>query len=497
MRTPTLDDMLALVEGDTDRRVGMRFVDATADYFSATRDGTGPVSTRLTPAEIASRFSEAIPLDGHSIDEVVARIERDILADGNRLMHPMALGHQVSAPLPATVWTEMVTAALNNSAAVWEMSPTGTSVEHQVIGWMCALAGFGAKSGGTLTSGGTEATFTAMLAARAAVMPDAWERGMEGPLPVMLCGEHAHYAATRAAAEVGIGMQNVLAVPSRDWKMDPAALAQRLDTLKSEGRSVLAVIATSGCTATGAFDDLEAIGAICEARGVWLHVDAAHGGSALLSERHGHRMRGVQRARTVAWDPHKMMLLPLSAGVVLARDERDLTGAFAQHAPYLFHGSATERSIDQGTRSFACSRRVDAIKVWVALQRYGARGIGLLYDHLCALASTLYRMVGERPEFEAMHEPEGNILCFRWVGGADASGDATGDANGDRLDAFNRALRDRYNRSGRGWITGTMLGGVRVLRVTVMNPRTREKHLEELLGGLADEAALMIRDGGW
>ncbi len=489
MTTPSLTEILALVEGDTDRLVGMRFVDVAAAYFSATRDSTGPVSTQLTPAELAARFGEPMPVEGHSIDEVAARLERDILADGNRLMHPMALGHQVSAPLPAAVWAEVVTAALNNSAAVWEMSPTGTSVELQVIGWMCELAGFGTGSGGTLPSGGTEATLTAMLAARAAAMPDAWERGVEGPLPVMLCGEHTHYAATRAAAEVGIGMRNVIAVPSHEWKMDPAVLAQRLDALAAEGRPVMAVIATAGCTATGAFDDLDAIGGICDARDVWLHVDAAHGGSALLSARHRHRMRGVQRARTVAWDPHKMMLLPLSAGVVLARDERDLTGAFAQHAPYLFHGSATERSIDQGTRSFACSRRVDAIKVWVALQRYGARGIGLLYDHLCALATTLHRMIGERPGFEAMHEPEGNILCFRWVGG--------GEASGDRLDAFNRALRDRYNRSGRGWITGTMLGGVRVLRVTVMNPRTREKHLDELLTGLADEAALMLRTGGW
>jgi L-2,4-diaminobutyrate decarboxylase len=197
----------------------------------------------------------------------------------------------------------------------------------------------------------------------------------------------------------------------------------------------------------------------------------------------------VHLARTVAWDPHKLMLLPLSAGVVLARDERDLTAAFDQRAPYLFHGRDGERSIDQGTRSFMCSRRVDAIKVWVALQRYGARGIGALHDHLCALAGALHTMLGERPDFEAVHEPESNILCFRW----------TGEGNWDdaRLDHFNRELRERYNRSGRGWITGTLLGGRRLLRVTVMNPRTRESHLADLLGGLAEEAGLMQREGGW
>jgi L-2,4-diaminobutyrate decarboxylase len=113
-------------------------------------------------------------------------------------------------------------------------------------------------------------------------------------------------------------------------------------------------------------------------------VDGAHGASALFSSTHAARLRGIARARTVAWDPHKMMLVPLAAGALIARDERDLSAAFAQRAPYLFHGAEGTRSADQGTRSFMCSRRVDALKVWVTLQRYGASGLGALYDHLCA-----------------------------------------------------------------------------------------------------------------
>jgi L-2,4-diaminobutyrate decarboxylase len=268
--------------------------------------------------------------------------------------------------------------------------------------------------------------------------------------------------------------------------MDVQALTSMLDAAQAEKRRVMAVVATAGHTATGSFDDLDAIGAICEARGLWFHVDGAHGASALFSATHAKRLRGIARARTVAWDPHKMMLVPLAAGALIARDDRDLSAAFAQRAPYLFHGADGTRSADQGTRSFMCSRRVDALKVWVTLQRYGASGLGAVYDHLCALATTLHGMIGARADFVSLHVPESNILCFRWLP-ADVVDEPT-------LDWLNQRVRERYNASGRGWITSTVLDGRRVLRVTLMNPRTQESHLAELLDGVAAEGARLLAE---
>jgi L-2,4-diaminobutyrate decarboxylase len=389
--------------------------------------------------------------------------------------------------LPAAIWTESLTAALNQSLAVAEMSPTGTALEHRVIRWMCDLVGYGAASGGTLTSGGTEATFAALLAARSASIPDVWTNGVGAEPPVVVCGEHAHYAVARAVGELGLGMRSAVAVPSRDWRMDAAALEATLDRLDAAGRRVMAVVATAGSTATGSFDDLETIGALCESRGLWLHVDGAHGASALLSERHRHRLRGLSRARSLAWDPHKMMLLPLSAGVVLVREERDLESAFSQRAPYLFHGGDGERVLDQGVRSFLCSRRADVLKLWVSIQRYGARGLGALYDRLCDVAMAMHDQVAEHPDFTVLHRPESNILCFRWTGG--------GSLDDEALDRFNRELRERYNRSGAGWITATHLAGRRVLRVTIMNPRTGEDDMAEIVAGLAREARRMAAGG--
>jgi L-2,4-diaminobutyrate decarboxylase len=293
------------------------------------------VSTALTPAGLAARFAEPLPEEGRALGDVLARLRNDVLPDCNRLTHPRSMGHQVSAPLPVAVWTEALTAALNQSGAVWEMSPVGTVIEAQVVRWMCTLAGFGPDGGGTFTSGGTEATFAGLLAARQAARPDAWRAGTGASPPVVVSGEHAHYNVARAVGELGIGTANLVMVPSRGYRMDVEALAATLDSLHAGGRQVMAVVATAGTTPTGSFDDLEAIGRICEHRGLWLHVDGAHGASALLSPAHRARLAGIHRARSIAWDPHKMMLMPLTASVVLVRDERDLE-ARSRQAPTCF-----------------------------------------------------------------------------------------------------------------------------------------------------------------
>jgi L-2,4-diaminobutyrate decarboxylase len=488
----SLHPVFADIESDASLEVAESFARLVARYFADTRDGSGRVSTRLSPADLARRFDEPLPSDGRPVEEVLARLERDVLPDCNRLSHPRSMGHQVSAPLPVAAWTEALTGAVNQSGAVWEMSPVGTVIETQVVRWMCRLAGFDERAGGTFTSGGTEATFAGLLAARQAAIPDVWTNGVGPNPPVVVCGEHAHYGVSRAIGELGLGTSRTVIVPSRNFCMDATALEGELIRLDREGRPVMAVVATAGTTATGSFDDLDAIGRLCEARGIWLHVDGAHGASALLSAAHRHLLAGIHRARSIAWDPHKMMLMPLTASVVLVKDEADLEAAFSQRAPYLFVAQASslrrhDRRWDQGLRSFTCSRRIDAFKVWVAIQRHGADGLAALYDHLCANARALHAVVEARGDFEALHEPQSNILCFRYVG------DRT--AGDERLDAINLRAREEYNRAGTGWITTTMLGGRRVLRTTLMNPRTTVRDLEATLEDLATIGERLAESG--
>lgn len=485
---PSLDP-LALLEADTTLDAARPILALAADYLTRTRTGEGPVSTWHSAEVIADRLNEPLPRRSRPLADVARRLSSLLLEDVNRLAHPMYIGHQVSAPLPAAVWTDALISAFNQSMAVREMSPSFTPLEHQVVEWMTDLVGWDARAGGTMTSGGTEATLTALLAARSRAMPDVWTNGIGADAPVLVCGEHAHYAVMRAAGEMGLGMQRVVLVPSDNHRLSIPALRETLSGLRARGTRVMAVVATAGCTATGSFDDLEAVADACDEFGeagepLWLHVDAAHGGAALLSPTHAHRVRGIARARSVAWDPHKTLLLPLAAGLLLVREEHDLEAAFSQKAPYLFNPNEDAHAWDIGPRSFQCSRRADVVKLWVAFERYGADALAALYDRLCRMAATLYARLDGHVDFTPLHAPESNILCFAWnPAGYD----------GRERDALTDALRERYNRSGRGWITATTLDGRRVLRVTVMNARTDVSHIDALVQGLEAEAAYVLK----
>lgn len=470
-----LGTTLQAIEDDAASCEAEAFAALAASFLRQSAAGTGEVSPSAAPDELLQCFDPAIPETGQPLADVLRRVERDVLAGAIRLSHPMYLGHQVSAPLPAAIWSETIIAAMNNSMAVREMSPSATPLETALVRACARLAGWGEASGGTCTSGGTEATLTALLAARARAMPESWTAGIGDQRPILVAGEHSHYAVTRAAGILGLGTEAVRSIRSREHRMDVAALRSALDEAEREHRPVLAVVATAGSTGTGSFDDLDGIADITNERGIWLHVDGAHGASALVSERHRHRMQGVARADSLAWDPHKMLLTPLGLGMLLVRDERALDRAFAQQAPYLFHGGQGARNWDLGMRSFQCSRPFDALKLWVSLQRYGRRGLESLYDHLCDLALELHAMLEAHGALEPLHRPEANILCFRWAEGNDTAEEA---------DRRQLRLRSALNASGQSWITTTRLDGRQVLRVTIMNPRTTPEHLRHLVDAL-------------
>ncbi len=466
-------------------RAGARLLERMAAYLDTVEER--PVSTPRTAAAVADLFHDPLPRRGRPADEVWDDVWDRVVPDAIHLAHPMYMGHQVAPPLPHAVLADTLASMLNQSLAVWEMSPTGTPVEQQVMAWMKELAGYPADADGTLVSGGSVANLTGVLAAREAVFPSAWD---EGVAPARLgraavfAAESAHYSVERTLGVLGLGAHALVRVPERGFRMDVAALADAVRGARADGRIPMAIIATAGSTATGLFDDLAAIADVAEAEDVWLHVDGAHGASFLASDRLRDRLRGIDRADSIAWDPHKMMLMPISASAVLVRDRQRLDAAFQQSAPYLFHPRPGEsRSRDIGKRTLQCSKRFDALKLWVAFQHYGLDHFGHLQERTVDNALALHRLLSDADDFEPAHEPESNILCFRWL-----PGDADARAP-EELDALQTALRERYNASGRGWITTAVLDGRRVLRVALMNPRTEHGHLEALLEGLREEAA--------
>jgi L-2,4-diaminobutyrate decarboxylase len=466
---------------DSLRETGRQLIERMAAHLESVEEL--PVSTSLPPRDVAGGFIGSMPRRGRPAHEVWHDVWDRVVGDSIQLHHPMYMGHQVAPPLAQAVLADALVSLLNQSVAVWEMSPTGTFVEAQVVRWLCEAIGYAGTADGTLVSGGSAANLTALLAAREARFPGAWRspaaHRMALERAVVMVSPHAHYSIERAAGVIGLGSDAVIPVAERDGRMDAAALERALGEASRDGRVVLAVVATAGATATGAFDALDEIADATSRAGVWLHVDGAHGASFLLSERLRTRLRGIDRADSVAWDPHKMMWMPISLGAILFRERRHLDAAFQQSAPYLFHPQPGEaRSCDAGMRTLQCSRRLDALKLWVCLQHYGADYFAALMEHTVATTQVLYERLRTAPDWEACHAPEANILCFRYLP------ERVRHAPAARIDRFQAELRTRYNASGRGWITTTVLDGAQVLRVTIINPATGAAHVERLLDGL-------------
>lgn len=479
----TLPDAVATAAADAEslRSAGHALIDHMADYLAGIE--SRPVSTPLSPAAIEARFNQPLPREGRPADEVWDGVWRDVVGDAIHVNHPMYMGHQVAPPLPHAVLADTLVSLLNQSLAVWEMSPTATMVEARVVRWLADAIGFPQSADGTLVSGGSVANLTGLLAAREARFPGCWRDGIartaEAERACLLVSGHSHYSVERTAGLMGLGSDAVISVGEREGRMCPDSLAETIERVRGEGRIPFAVSATAGSTAMGLFDPLDRIADVCQAAGVWLHVDGAHGASYALSESMRGLVHGIGRADSVAWDPHKMLFMPMSTGAVLVRDRRHLDAAFQQKAPYLFHARPGEdRCRDGGRMTLQCSRRFDALKLWVCLQHYGADHFAALLERTAETTASLHARLADADDFEPSHAPDSNILCFRHL---PAALDGRPD---EEVDAFQAELRSRYNASGTGWITLTVLNGRRTLRVTLMNPRTADEHLDRMLDSL-------------
>jgi L-2,4-diaminobutyrate decarboxylase len=438
---------------DSARRFAHDLVDVLFDHVE--NAGEGPVVEWTS----ASDLREIVRIGGAPAEPL--DLARLVTRYSNHLHHPSYIGHQVCPPLLDAAVADLLISFTNNSTAVWEMSPIGTVIEKEVVRWMAELAGYPATAEGTAVSGGSAANLTGLLAARARFMA---EDTTSARRPVVITSADAHYSIARAAAMMGIPAADVLKVATDDaHRMDVDALEETLAAVDArDDAAVLAIVATSGSTATGAFDRLDEIALLRDRHRTWLHVDAAHGASVLLSDRLAGLVRGLGRADSFSWDPHKMMWMPLSLGTILVRDGIWLRRAFEADAPYLFNAG----SDNLGEMTIQCSKRADAIKLWLVLRSRGVTPIVEAMEHVTAMTRYLHDRVAESEDFEAVHEPELNIFCFRRRG----------------LDAERTAaLRESVIRSGRAWITTTILRGERVLRVTTMNPRTTEKEMDALL----------------
>ena len=460
------------------RREGHALVDQLADYLRAATDRALPVLPWVEPEAALARWPDEPPeTPATSLSELMAQV----LEQSNHLHHPRYVGHQVTSPLPSATLVHLVTSLLNNGSAVYEMGTASIPLERRALAWMAEKAGFPAGADGVLTSGGSVGNLTALLAARQAITGrNVWEDGLAGgrPLALLVSGE-AHYSVKRAAQILGLGHEGIVPIPVDDrFRLRPEALPESFAAAERSGRQVFAVVASAGSTSTGAFDPLEPVADFCHERGLWLHVDGAHGASAVLSPRYAHLTAGVGRADSLVWDAHKMMLLPALLTAVLFRDGARSYEAFSQRADYLFRRHTVGEWWTPGLRTFECTKRMMGVELWAPLALHGTRMFSEYVTRMFDLGRTFAAMLDDADDFELAAEPDCNIVCFRHV--PDDFQD---------LDGHQERVRARLLAEGSFYLVQTRLRGHVHLRVTLINPLTTEADLEALLEAIRRVAA--------
>lgn len=466
-------------------RDGLQALAAMKGFLARSQAQTGAVLHWRAPRD-------NLQLAGDMLDNAGApgALIEAALSRGQTIQDPRYMGHQVAAPLPLAAWFEAASSLSNQGMTVYEMGPWSSAVERVMIDRLGRRLGLRQGFGGILTSGGSLANLTALLTARNKCHGDFWRKGAlgGGQAPVVLASAESHYSVQRAVGILGLGTDNCLPVPvNAAGKMDAERLQARLTDLRQGGRAVLAVVASACSTRCGLYDPLNDIADVCEQFGVWLHVDAAHGAAAVFSPRYAHHMRGVERADSVVWDAHKMLFIPALSTYLFYRRADDQYLAANQTASYLFDSNAERvEAYNTGLGTIECTKRAAALSLWGCWSVLGPQVFTDLVEVTYGTARLFADLMKARPDFQLLHEPESNILVFRYLPAA-LKGAAS-----EKVNAFQKEVRRRLIESGESYIVPATGAGHEALRMVIMNPLTTVSHFEALVAALSRHAEAVL-----
>jgi aromatic-L-amino-acid decarboxylase len=421
--------------------------------FDRARRGQPPVDERLR-----ALLRSALPAEGSS---ALAALE-----DAGRVLdasiaqpRPRFFAFVGSSGLEIGVLGDLLASCFDVNLVLW--AGGASEVEEQAVRWVSEFIGFPAATG-AFTSGGTISNVTALAAARERAIPGARRLGMGSVRGALYCSAEAHYSVVRAAELLGLGSEQVRELPQDDRRrVVPEAVADAIDRDLEAGVAPIAVVATAGTTLTGAVDRIDALADVCEARGVWLHVDGAYGVAAACTPSAGHLFAGLERADSVSLDAHKWLFLPKACGVVLARRREDLHGALAHDEDYIPRDHPDHHMVDI---TLEYSRPFRALKLWLAFRAHGADAIRAAVERNLHQARLLHAELSMHHDVELLcGEPDLSIVPFRHV----PSGVSD-------IDAHNLRLVTTLQEEGDVWVAPARVDGVVCLRPCVVNYRTTD-----------------------
>jgi len=443
---------------DDFRQQGHALVDRLADYLEGAADY--PANPYATPDESLAEFRELLERRA-SAEEVFDRvIERSVHLHSREYM-----GHQVVPPAPLSALSDVAASLLNTGMAVFEMGRPGTAMERLVMEQFAGLLRLSPTTGGFLTSGGSLANLTALLAARASHAP--------AQRPCLLVNEHAHYCIERAVRIMGWGDEGIVHVPTdTELRIRTELIDGIIAEAKERGLTPVAIVGSACTTGTGSYDRIAPLADAAERHGLWLHIDGAHGAAVRLDPGREHLVEGLERADSLTLDFHKMLMCPAITTGLFFRDGRKAYLTFRQRAEYLLTEKGADDWSNIARRSFECTKRMLSLRVFTLLSVYGPDVFRDYVVRVGELGAELGRMVKETVDLELFMPPDVNIVCFRFRNGS---------LNSVSTDAINSLIRDNLVRAGHTYIVETKIDGRTYLRCTVTNPFTTSGNLKKML----------------
>lgn len=449
--------------------------DWIAGYFENIRDR--PVLPSVKPGEIRALLPDAAPETGESLEQILTDFESKIAPASTLWNHPRFFAYFAISSSPPAILAEMLSAALNVNAMLWKSGPAATELEQVTLSWLRQWLRLPETFFGIIYDTASVGVFQALAAAREWADPSCRTKGMRPGLIVYL-SQHTHSSSEKAAIALGFGQENVRKIGvDSEFRMRPDLLDQAIAADLAAGLRPCAIVATVGTTSTASIDPIPAIADIAEKYNVWLHVDAAYGGSAVVVPEMRHILNGAERAHSMVVNPHKWLYVSVDLSVLYTRFPEILRRSSSLGAEYL-KTAEDATAINYMDYGIQLGRRFRALKLWYVMRFYGREGVIEFLRESLRLAQLLKTWIQEDPAFEVTAPVLLSIVCFRHRGG----------------NALNEQLLAEINASGQAFLSHTVLNGHYVLRFAIGNMQTTETDVRQTWILIRDIATRLVEE---
>lgn len=467
---------------DEFRKMLHQAADAAVDLYAGL--DRKPVFNFTTPTEARKLFDEPLPTTGSDIPLLLSRVQKDVFGNATLNISPNFYAYVMSGGNQAGIIGELLAVALNQNMGKWHLGVGPTEMERQVIRWIAEFIGYPVETAGVLLTGGSAANLTCLKAARDAKAPfDIKQRGANGGSPMIVyVSREGHSCIDKSMDMLGLGRDNLGKIATHDdFTIDLDALEVQISADKAAGLHPFCIIGNGGTVNTGAVDPLNALADIAQRNDMWFHIDAAYGGPAAATTTVGHLFKGIERADSIALDPHKWLYVPFETGCALVKNGNHLRSSYSVIPEYLRSSTGGEERFDFMEYNFQLSRGFRALKVWMTFKAHGTSLLKTNIEGNIETIRHLVELIDRSDEFERLAPSPLSIVCFRY---------RTTDKNmhGDEqyLSRLNSHVLEEAERDGRVFLTGTRLNGKTALRVCSVNHRTTATHVEYLLSVLTE-----------